>query len=102
MTEILYVSMDAAGVEHAVAGPDDLLDGDAPPAPVEAHGHQPVHQVVDRRDPVEHPLHALGREAAGLGGHCPHRFACAFSSPSWSSARATTKSTRSPIVSGDW
>ncbi len=63
------VAGSAAGVEHPVARPHDLLDGDPAPAPVEAHGHEPVHQVVDRRDPVEHALDAVGREAAGLDGH---------------------------------
>ena len=44
----------AAGVEHAVAGPDDRLGREPPPAPVEPGRHHAVHRVVDRRDPVEH------------------------------------------------
>ena len=94
----------------AVAAAHGLLDRDPPPAPVEPGGHHVVHRVVDRRDPVEHPLHALGRTAShGLpparrayAGHCPHRFVSVFSSPSWSSARPTTKSTRSSTVSAPW
>ena len=38
----------AAGVEHAISGPDDLADGEPPPAPVEPDGHDAVHDVVDR------------------------------------------------------
>src|SRR5205085_2723753 len=91
----------AARVEHAVAGPDDALDGDPPPALTEPRRHQPVHRVVDRRDAVEHPAHALRGQAAGLYHYRPHRFA-ACSMPSWSSARATTKSTRSSTVSAPW
>ena len=37
------------------------VDRDPPPALVEPDGHHAVHRVVDRRDPVEHPLHAARR-----------------------------------------
>ena len=47
----------AAGVEDAVARPDDRLDRLAAPVLVEADGHDAVHHVVDRRDPVEHRPH---------------------------------------------
>ena len=39
-----------------------LLDRDAPPAPVETRRHHVVHHVVHRRDAVEHPAHAVGRQ----------------------------------------
>src|SRR5581483_6261020 len=44
----------AAGVEDAVARPNDRLGRDPPPAEVEPGGHHAVHRVVDRGDPVEH------------------------------------------------
>ena len=50
----------AAGVEHAIAGPDDLATAEPPPAPVEPGRHHPVHHVVDRGDPVEHPADLVG------------------------------------------
>ena len=55
----------AAGVEHAVAGLHDGLDRQPPPARSRPGGHDAVHRVVDRRDPVEHaPRTAVGRERA--------------------------------------
>ena len=94
----------ATRVEHAVARPDDLGDGELAPALVEADGHDPVHQVVDRRDAVEHAAHGLGSERAGLVGHdeSPQRGMRALSMPIWSRQRATTKSTRSSIDSAPW
>ena len=66
-------------------------------------GHHAVHQVVDRRDPVEHRADAFGRERAGLVRHdWPQREMSVLSSPSWSRIRATMKSTRSSIVSAPW
>ena len=41
----------------------------AAPALVEPGRHQPVHRVVDRRDPVEHRPHALGRKRPALDAH---------------------------------
>ena len=97
------VARAAAAVEHAVAGRDDLADGQAPPALVEPDGHDAVHQVVDGRDPVEHRADALGRQRSGLVAHdCPQRATSVLSSPSWSRIRATMKSTRSSIVSAPW
>ncbi len=97
------VACAAAGVERSVARPHRLLDRDAPPLTVEAGRHDAVHRVVDRSDPVEHLADALRRKRPGLhAGHCPHRFVSVFSSPSWSSARPTTKSTRFSTVSAPW
>ena len=48
------VARAAAGVEHPVAGLHDGFGGEPAPAPVEPDGHDAVHHVVDRRDPVEH------------------------------------------------
>ena len=90
-----------ARVEHAVARPDDCLRRDPPPAQVEAHRHHPVHHVVDGGDAVEHRPHLVRRQGA-RGHDCPHRSISVLSSPSWSSARATTKSTRSSTVSAPW
>ena len=59
----------AARVEHVVAAPHCLANRRPAPALVEPDGHHAVHRVVDRRDPVEHPLHSLGRQAAGLDRH---------------------------------
>ena len=59
------VARAAARVEHAIARPHDRTDGRAPPAPVEARRHQPVHRVVDRRDPVEHRFDGGWGERAG-------------------------------------
>ena len=85
-------------IEHAVARAHRRLGGQPPPPAVEARRHHTVHRVVDRRDPVEHRADVLGSE-----GHCcPQRGVSAWSSPSWSSTRATTKSTRSPTVSAPW
>ena len=44
----------AARVEHPVAGLDDGLRREPSPRAVEPGRHDPVHRVVDRRDPVEH------------------------------------------------
>ena len=93
----------AARVEHVVARPHRLADRRPAPALVEPDGHHAVHRVVDRRDPVEHPLHAFGGEPAALHGHvCPQRGVSAWSSPSRSRARATMKSTRFSTVSAPW
>ena len=92
----------AACVERPVVAANGLLDRDAPPAPVETRRHHVVHHVVDRRDPVEHAADAVRREPSGFDVHCPHRFVSVFSRPSWSSARPTTKSTRSSTVSAPW
>ncbi len=70
----------AAGVEHPVAGPDDARNRQAAPAAVEAPGHEAVHRVVDRRDPVEHRLDGGGGEHAGA--HWPHRLTSVWSIPS--------------------
>ena len=63
------VAGSAAGVEHPVAGPDHRFGRLAAPAPVEPGRHQPVHRVVDGRDPVEHRPHALGRKRPALDAH---------------------------------
>ena len=63
----------AGGIEHPVTGPDNRRCGKPAPAHVEASRHQPVHRVVDRRDPVEHRPHGVGSKPSGLDGHCPHR-----------------------------
>ena len=86
-------------VQDPIARSDDRLGRDAPPALVEPGGHQPVHHVVDRRDPVEHRPHLGRRQPPRLGRHSPHRLASECSKPRWSRQRATTKSTRSPTVS---
>ena len=41
-----------------------------PPAPVEPGGHHAVHHVVDRRDPVEHRAHAVGRRPPASPACC--------------------------------
>ena len=93
----------AARVEDAVAGPHRLAHRRRAPALVEAGRHDAVHRVVDRRDPVEHPPDAVRREAPRLDHYaCPQRGVSCCSRPSWSSARATTKSTRSATVSAPW
>src|SRR6185437_7286493 len=98
------VARPTTGVEDAVARPDRLAHRRPAPALVETRRHDPVHRVVDRRDAVEHPLHAFGRQAAGFHRHvaCPQRGVSAWSSPIWSRARATTKSTRFSTVSAPW
>ena len=96
------VARAAAAVEDAIAGRDDLAHGQAAPALVEPDRHDAVHQVVDRRDPVEHAADAFGGERAGLVAHWPHLATRVLSSPSWSRIRATMKSTRSSIVSAPW
>ena len=46
---------------------------------------------------------AVRGKASGLHtAHCPHRFASEFSSPSWSRARPTMKSTRSSTSFAPW
>ena len=83
----------------------DRLDREPPPPPVEPDRHDAVHDVVDRRDPVEHPPHAFRLERPRLVCHEPIRpsvLISVLSIPIWSSARATTKSTRSSIVSAPW
>jgi hypothetical protein len=60
-----------ARVEHPVSRTDDCADREPAPAAVEARRHQPVHGVVDRRDPVEHRLDGSGGQRSGA--HCPHR-----------------------------
>ncbi len=93
----------AAGVEHVVSGPHGLSDGRPAPALVEAGGHDAVHRVVDRGDPVEHAPDAFRRQPAALHRHvCPQRGVSACSSPSRSRARATMKSTRFSTVSAPW
>ena len=42
-------------------GSTTARDGRASPALVEPGGHDPIHHVVDGRDPIEHALHAFGR-----------------------------------------
>jgi len=79
--------------------PRDLRRGEPPPAHVEPGGHHPVHGVVDRRDPVEHRPHSVGSDRHDSS---PQRATRAFSSPSWSSTRATTKSTSAPTVGAPW
>ena len=69
--------------------------GQPAPALVEPDGHDAVHHVVDRRDPVEHRADGVGRERPGLVVTAPTSATSACSRPSWSSTRATTKSTRS-------
>ena len=97
------VSRPAAGVEHAIARPDDLLRGEPAPAAVEPGRHRPVHHVVHGRDAVEHLAHLVGRERPGLVGHfSPQRAASVLSIPSWSRQRATTKFTRSSTESAPW
>ena len=89
----------AAGrVEHTVAGAHDRLGGVPAPADVEPGRHHAVHQVVDRRDAVEHRAHGVGRQRHG----CPQRATSEFASPSWSRIRPTTKSTRSSMVDAPW
>ena len=81
------------------------LYGEPPPAAVEPGRHDVVHDVVDRRDAVEHAAHGLGLERPGLVGHRasrPSGVTSALSIPIWSRQRATTKSTRSSIVSAPW
>src|SRR4029079_14681506 len=109
----------AARVEHAVAGTPHRLHGQPPPGAVEAGGHDAVHLVVDRRNPVEHAPDVVGGEGSGLVGHLrtrggrracdtvlrtqsPQRLTSVFSTPRWSRQRETTKSTRSCTVSAPW
>ena len=93
----------AAAVEHAIARPHDRLHRLPAPALVETGGHHAVHQVVDRRDAVEHRPDLRCVQPSGLDGHgCPHRRVIECSRPSWSRQRATTKSTRSSTVSAPW
>ena len=63
------VARAAARIEHAGAGLDDRLDREPPPAAVEPHRHDVVHDVVDRRDPVEHRPHAVRLERPALVRH---------------------------------
>ena len=94
----------AARVEHAIPRPHDLRDRQLAPAPVEPGRHHAVHHVVDGSDAVEHPAHGVRGERARLVGHAlwPQRGMSALSIPIWSRHRATTKSTRSSIVSAPW
>ena len=66
----------------SVTGRDDRIGGLPPPAPIEPRGHDPVHRVVDRRDPVEHRANAVGAEGAAPRAHEPHSGTKVFSSPS--------------------
>ena len=91
-----------AGVEHAIAGRNDDPDREPPPALVEADGHDAVHQVVDRGDPVEHRADAFRGEGPGLVRLIAPALTSVLSSPSWSRIRATMKSTRSSMVSAPW
>ena len=86
------VARAAARVEHAGAGLDDRLDREPAPAAVEPHRHDVVHDVVDRRDPVEHRPHAFGLqrptavfpvsvEPTTMGHGCPQRGVSAWSMP---------------------
>ena len=59
----------AARIQNPVTGPDDCLRGEPAPALVEPRGHHAVHQVVDRRDPVEHALDAFRRKCSGPYAH---------------------------------
>ena len=54
----------ARRIEDTVAGPDDGAHGCPAPALIQPGGRDPVHHVVDRRDPVEHVPHAFGRQRA--------------------------------------
>ena len=53
-------------VENTIARLNHGPNGRSPPALVEPHGHDPVHQVVDGRDPIEHALDPFGRQCAAL------------------------------------
>ena len=91
-----------AGIEHAVSGPDDQRGGQPSPALVEPHGHDAVHDVVDRGDarrtcPGRPPERACRTRAS----RSPQRLTSALSMPIWSRQRATTKSTRSSIEGRD-
>src|SRR5579864_289900 len=46
-----------------------LGDRDPPPPLVEPGCHDTVHRVVHRRDPIEHPPHAVGRQCPGFEAH---------------------------------
>ena len=59
--------------------------GEPPPADVEAGRHDAVHRVVDRRDPVEHRPHGLGRERPlSCVTSAPPRARARCSMPIWS------------------
>src|SRR6185436_18172292 len=97
------VARAAARIEHAIARPDDLAHGELAPALVQPGRHHTVHDVVHRRDAIEHALHRRRLQCPRLVGHVsPQRFTSALSMPIWSRQRATTKSTRSSIVSAPW
>ena len=104
-SEVEWVQGDAQQLpfEDAISAAHDLLRAGSPPAAVEADRHDAVHQVVHRRDAVEHRAHALGGQPAGLGAHSwPQRRTSSWSRPSWSRQRATMKSTRSSTDLAPW
>ena len=65
--------------------------GDPPPALVEPGRHHAVHHVVDRRDPVEHRPHPVGRERPRLG---PPTACAVIPVPSGTRARARARAGR--------
>ena len=74
-------------------GRDDLAHRQAAPALVEADGHDAVHQVVDRRDPVEHRPDALGGRACRIRGSLapPRPRACCRARAGRGSARRRSR-----------
>jgi hypothetical protein len=76
------ITRPTARIEHAIARPHDLADGEPAPPLVETHRHHAVHHVVDGRDPIEHAPDRLRLESPRLVAHAsPQRLTSALSIP---------------------
>ena len=90
----------AAGrVEHAVARPHDERGRQPAPAPVEARRSS---GGSSRRRPARSGRTSSAPRRARASRACPQRETSAFSTPSWSRIRPTTKSTRSSTELAPW